>query len=178
MAKQEEERRKVTLADLEKGLQIDKLELDSELVSQPHIFFTAGELMTDLVAKRDAAKEFLSQVDAELYFKEKERLVEEGEKFTEAAIKMAVEINARHIKATDDYLRAAQSAGKAQIMKESFSMRSYMLRELVQLHAANYYETSAVKGAAHRRDAARSSANDQKLREGRRERSRLRDEDD
>lgn len=163
--------------DLRKRLQIDKRDLDTEIAQNPEMFADAGDMTTDANSERDTAKEALDQMDAELYFKCKEDLEEEGGKPTETAIKMAVEMHMDHIKATDRYLDAKRKAEKLGVLKESFQMRSYALKDMAGLYVANYFTTDSVRrGPA---DEYRSKAVMDRHREGRRERrTRLRDDDD
>jgi hypothetical protein len=160
--------------ELKEALQIERSELDFEIVKQPSLFNDAGELAVEAAAVRDTLKEKLSQKDAELYLKHKELLEEEADKKpSEASIKMAVERDSAHIKATDNYLEAVAEAAKLQILKESFHQRSYMLRELAGLYVSNWFESSSVKPTRNT-DAAVSDRKMQRLVEGRAGRNRER----
>ena len=56
----------LTLADLQESLTIDKSVLDDEVIRQPVLFYTVSEMLVDALAERDAAKEELNSVDADL----------------------------------------------------------------------------------------------------------------
>jgi len=152
-------------SELRRALQIDRLDLDMELVRQPELFYEAGDLLAAANADRDTAKEELSQIDARLYFECRRELERSDGKASEAAIKNAIEIHDDHIEATKSYLDAKEWADRCQTLKESFSMRSYMLKDLAGLYVANYYQTDATKGG--RADEYRSKRNMERIIEGR-----------
>lgn len=160
-------------SELRAALQIDKYELDEELVRQPKLFEETGDLLAAANAERDTLKERLSQVDARLYFDCRRDLERSDGKASEAAIKNAIEIHEDHIEATNAYLEAKEWADRCQALKEAFSMRSYMLRDLSGLYVANYYQSDATKGG--RADEYRSQRKRERLIEGRKQRVRLND---
>jgi len=53
-------------ADLKKRLAIDKMALDDDVMEQPALFDDVSDQLADAIAERDAAKEDLTVVDAEL----------------------------------------------------------------------------------------------------------------
>ena len=55
-----------TLDELKEQLAIDKGVLDDEVIRQPVLFYAISEQLTDASAERDAAKEELANVDADL----------------------------------------------------------------------------------------------------------------
>jgi hypothetical protein len=159
-----------TYEELKAALDIERSELDFEIVRQPSLFNEAGEMAVEAAARRDMLKEKLSQKDADLYDRHRELLSEGADKKpSEAAIKMAIERDESHVKLTDKYLAAKAEADRLQVLRESFKDRSYMLRELSGLYVANYFEATAVKGT-RRTDDAVAQRKMERLEEGRRER--------
>jgi ATP phosphoribosyltransferase regulatory subunit HisZ len=134
----------VTLEDLKQQLAIDKSSLDDEVIRQPVLFYNISEQLTEAIAERDGAKEDLASTDAGLDNKWRTKL-KALPKVTEAMVSNHVLTDPEHEKAFDVYLAAKTKADKLQALKEAFQQRSYMLRDLVSLYTANYYEDSAIK---------------------------------
>lgn len=136
----------LTLTDLQENLAIDKLVLDDEVIRQPVLFYTVSEMLVEALAERDAAKEELSSVDADLDGIWRRKLSKDGKtRVTEAMIANHVQLSAEHEKAFAAYLAAKTNADRLTALKEAYQARSYMLRDLVALYSANYYEEASVK---------------------------------
>ena len=152
-----------TLADLQQQLAIDKSVLDDEVVRQPMLFYMISELLTTALAERDALKEELQAIDADLDFKWRKRLAKDkAAKVTETLIKNHVQTSEDHEKAFAAWLDAKTKADRLQALKEAFHQRSYMLRDLVSLYSANYYEEASVK-PTKAQDASHYAANRQRI---------------
>lgn len=151
-----------TLAELQQQLAIDKSVLDDEVIRQPVLFYTVSEHLTDAIAERDAAKEDLNATDAELDAKWRRAAAKAGEKATETMIVRKVQTDPKHEKAFDAWLDAKTKADKLLALKEAFQQRSYMLRDLVSLYSANYYEAASVK-PTKTQDTAHYAANRQRI---------------
>lgn len=136
----------LTLTDLQEQLAIDKSCLDDEVIRQPMLFYSVSEMLVDALAERDAAKEELNAVDADLDGIWRKKLSKDAKgRLTESMVKNHVQLSAQHEKAFDVYLKAKTKADRLTALKEAFQARSYMLRDLVQLYSANYYEDASVK---------------------------------
>jgi len=135
----------IPLADLQQQLAIDKSVLDDEVIRQPVLFYTISEALTDALARRDGAKEALAFVDAEMDNVCRRKLSKGDAKVTEKMVQNHVQCSYEHGKAFDVYLKAKTYADKLLALKEAFQQRSYMLRDLVSLYSANYYEASSIK---------------------------------
>ncbi len=135
----------IPLADLKLHLAIDKSMLDDEVVRQPVLFYNISEILTDAIAMRDGAKEELATVDAEMDNVWRNKLTKTHDKVTEKMVQNWVQSSSEHKRAFQAYLKAKTYADKLLALKEAFQQRSYMLRDLVSLYSANYYETSSIK---------------------------------
>ena len=135
----------IPLTDLKLHLVIDKSMLDDEVVRQPVLFYNISEILTDAIALRDGAKEELAGVDAEMDGVWRTKLAKIHDKVTEKMVQNWVQNSPEHEKAFAAYLKAKTYADKLLALKEAFQQRSYMLRDLVSLYSANYYETSSIK---------------------------------
>lgn len=134
-----------TLADLQSQLAIDKSVLDDEVIRQPVLFYSISEMLTDAIATRDGAKEDLAAIDADLDGTWRKKLSKGDSKVTEKMVANCVQTDQEHEKAFDVWLKAKTHADKLLALKEAFQQRSYMLRDLVSLYSANYYEDASIK---------------------------------
>lgn len=122
-------------------LAIDKMALDDEVVRQPSLFYEVSEAYAEATAERDAEKEQLALIDAEL-----DSDARQGkEKITEGQVKAYIAAAQDHINQHKHWLKAKKHADKVAALKDSFHQRSYMLRDLVTLHTSNYFEESSVR---------------------------------
>lgn len=136
-------------------LKIDKDVLDDVISSQADIFFRVSEAYALVCSKRDKAKENLKQDDAKLDMDIREDLFEENIKLTEGKINNLVTCHADHIEAAGVYLDLCEDANVLGSLKDSFSQRSYMIRELVELYTIGYYsEADSVRGKRDMREQA------------------------
>lgn len=135
----------LSLSDLQAQLAIDKSTLDDEVIRQPVLFYTVSEMLVDALAERDAAKEELNSVDADLDGIWRRKLEKAKAKATESVVKNHVQLSAEHEKAFNVYLIAKTKADRLAALKDAYQARSYMLRDLVSLYSANYYEDASVK---------------------------------
>ena len=133
-----------TLGDeLEKKLKIEKFDLDTELIEFPSVFYQVSENVTTAMAERDHLKDVLGQVSAELDTEIRVDFANEGKKITENQVRSEIETHPNYLKARKNYTDAKVLADQWSTLKEAFSQKSYMLRELVALYAANYYAVDA-----------------------------------
>lgn len=148
----------LSLSDLQAQLAIDKSVLDDEVIRQPVLFYTISEQLTDAIAERDGAKEELNAVDAEMDAHWRKRLARTHDKVTEKLVSNFVQCSKEHEDAFKVWLTAKTKADKLLALKEAFQQRSYMLRDLVSLYSANYYEEASVK-PSKAQDASHYAAN-------------------
>jgi len=154
------------LDELQENLAIDKTVLDDEVIRQPVLFYTISEQLTEALAVRDAAKEELSTVDADMDHYWRNELGKGGKRVTDKMILSCVQTSLEHEMAFKKYLEAKTRADKLLALKEAFQQRSYMLRDLVSLYSANYYEESSLK-PSKAQEASHYAANRQRMANGR-----------
>src|SRR6266853_5539736 len=92
-------------------LQIDRNDLDNELINNPSFIQEVCDEAAGAIAHRDAMKEALDTVDAELDAEIRE--LTSKNKMTETAIKTTVQIHPEHKQAFDAYNQAKLKAAKA-----------------------------------------------------------------
>lgn len=151
-----------TIAELKEQLAIDKSVLDDEVIRQPMLFYTVSEQLTDAIAERDGAKEDLASVDARLDTKWRKKLSDGNKRVTEGLIQSHVQTDPEHEKAFDVWLAAKTKADLLEALKVAFQQRSYMLRDLVALYSANYYEDASVR-PSKAQEASHYAANRQRM---------------
>jgi uncharacterized membrane protein YheB (UPF0754 family) len=142
----------MNVAEFKKYLQIDKHALDECVMQQPHLFFQVSEAFMQAAAKRDALKEELAVVDAKLDAEVREDLEKSDIKITEAKVKSNIGTDKRHEAAFRKYIAAKEHADVLMALKDAFQQRSYMLRDMVQLYATNYFEDSSMSSRDLTRD--------------------------
>lgn len=142
----------IDLEEFRGYLLIDKLALDIVVSEQASLFERVGDAFTDAAAERDACKEDLATIDAQLDSSIRKKLGDQ--KVTEAVIKHRIQNARAHKEAFQKWLDAKVKADKLGNLKEAFHQRSYMIRELAALYVANYYDESSVKGTAKTDNAA------------------------
>lgn len=124
-------------------LKINKTALDDEIIQQPMLYFKISEAYVQAIAERDTLKERLATVDAELDGKIRKQF--EDQKITEAMVKNQVQTNKQHKAAQDAYMAAKMEADTIAALKEAFAQRSYMIRDMVQLHVTGYFDAAAIQ---------------------------------
>ncbi len=129
-------------------LQIDRNALDDELASQSQLFWEVGEGYVLCTGKRDALKVEVSRLHSQLGLTERLALAEAGLKVTEASIEERVLTNADMIAVGNSYLTAKANADTWATMKESYTQRSYALKDLVALYIAGYFGDVTPKRAS------------------------------
>jgi hypothetical protein len=157
--------------ELRSYLEIDKHALDDEIVKQPSLFFKVSEAYVEAVAERDACKEELASIDAELDGEVRHKLEVAGEKITEAIVKNEIQTDKKHGPAFDTYILAKTKADMLMALKEAFQQRGYMLRDLCSLYVSQYYDQSSVQGNS-KTDAAVYNRQRERLAEAREARKR------
>lgn len=142
----------VDVDEFKKYLAINKADLDEELIRQPTLFHEVSEAYTLAASERDAIKEDMAVIDAELDAEVRGKFEKAGNKYTEAMVKNEVQSHALHRQAFEVHAKAKLLADKLQALKDSFHQRRYMLQELCTLYATGYFESTS-GGSANARDA-------------------------
>lgn len=134
----------IDIEEFEGYLQINKAELDEELIQQPTLFYKISHELELMLSQRDKAKQHMDVIYAQLDGDYRAELDEAEEKYTEPVIKNLVLTDKEHQAAVDDYTEWNEKARVLASLKDAFSQRSYMLRDLVSLTVANYYERESI----------------------------------
>jgi hypothetical protein len=140
---------KVDIEELKGYLRIDKLCLDDEIVQHPSLLYKVAEAYVEAAAARDTLKEKLATRDAELNLQYREDLSRAGTKVTETTIESYVLIDQDHTKLAQSYGRAKADCEKLGALKEAFTSRGYMLRDLCSLATAHFFESDSVRSTSN-----------------------------
>jgi hypothetical protein len=152
-------------AELEAGLHIDENGLDDALMEQTELFYRVSKEYSLLVSRRDAAKQNVDEVKAEVDLQYRQDARNENEKVTEKEIEAKVRMDKDVVAAIDAHLKLNRAVGVYGALKEAYQQRNYVLKELSGLYVANYYgdvtHSSAKSAMLERRgDQARRAMNE------------------
>src|ERR1700685_1251160 len=98
------------IAEFREYLKTDKHALDQELQEQPMLMFKVSEAFAHAASERDMLKEHVATADAKLDSEARRLFDKREEKYTEAMIKNAVQVDKKHEKATEEYFNAKEHA--------------------------------------------------------------------
>lgn len=125
---------------------IDKYRLDDALEKQAYCMYQVAEEYAEKVSKRDALKERIDTVDAEIADKLRKSAAVAGDKLTEANLQQKISMHEQHLKAHEEFLEAKKEAEVWGALKDAFIQRGLALRELASLYTANYFANEPIKG--------------------------------
>ncbi len=146
----------VDLEEFRTHLTINKDSLDEDITVQSDLFFRVSEAYAFACSRRDAAKEQIKQVDAKMDLEIRQDASDEGVKVTETKVSSLVAASEEHLEAASEHLDCIEEVNIFGSLKEAFSQRSYMLRELVELYCVGYYsDPDYVRNKAEMRENAR-----------------------
>jgi hypothetical protein len=128
-------------AELEAQLAIDEYDLDKALVRQPQLYFMVASEVAMAISKRDAAKQNLTENEAQADSIIRRKATE---KLTEPEIKARVQLDKNVVEARDEYLELNLAVARWQALERSFDQRMSALKKLVDLYLKNYYVESGL----------------------------------
>ncbi len=135
-------------------LKIDRDALDEAIIMQSDLYYRVSRMFVLAVSKKDKLKEEIAIVDANLDMDLREEAAnkKKGEKVTEGAIRGQIAAHRAHIESIREYLDARREMEELQALKDAFSQRGYMLRELARLYIAGYYQSPVISGGPRSRE--------------------------
>jgi len=153
--------------EFEGYLKIDRDNLDDALLTQADIFYKISNEYALAVSRRDQAYDDIKSTDANLNLELREQFEKAGEKFTEAKLTAAVLAHREHDEATNKHRVEKQRADLLGALKEAFSQKSYMLKELTQLYIAGYFAETSATADAHTASEIQYDKNKKKMKQDR-----------
>jgi hypothetical protein len=173
-----------SLEELEKGLRIDRDDLEEAEVAQPMSYYEVAKQAAIYTSQRDAAYQAIKEVTAEEDQKVRSSIPAD-EKVTEKSIESEVRTSKRVKEANARHLQLAEKSALWGALLQAFTMRSYALKDLVAMRlkeysmSAGYAEAEAENIRRQANDARRNYSNrDGGRRSDERGRSRDRREED
>lgn len=157
---------------LSEGLSIDQFALDEALVRNGQVFHDVADACALALSRRDAAADELKQTEAEVDQIIRKEATKEGVKYSEDAIKRMIVLHADVISARQRMRNREEELNRFTALKESYSQRSYAIKDLVSLHLAAYFGTTGKtvrrdvdeQGGEARRSQIRKDQTDHRLR--------------
>lgn len=128
---------------MERDLSIDKFALDDSLAEVGQIFQDVGEEIAFAISRRDEAKDEVARTEAEIDGIVRRDGVQTGMKVTDTAAKNLVIMHRDVITARQRLRNREEDLARLQGLERSFTQRSYAIREMVSLHLAAYFGTTA-----------------------------------
>ena len=128
-------------------LAIDKNNLDDCLIEQPEVYYHVSEALVKATAERDAIKLQLEEATAAEDQNIRTVAVRMGEKLTEASIQNKLTLVPAVKVLADKLVKQSGKVGELAALKEAFSQRSFMLRELVALFIAQRHDLAMSNGS-------------------------------
>lgn len=142
-----------SLDSLREGLEIDKLDLDEVLISQPELYYHAADRHVECTSKRDSLKLDLSELEAEIDKLVREKAAEDGEKITEATVRSRVITSPKVSKLNRDLLAAQEDVARWAALKDAYVQRQKILGDLVSwtISTRNHESIERQSGATRSR---------------------------
>src|SRR3990172_5573548 len=123
----------------EDGLQIDEHGLEDALQIQVTSYYAVSKQLSLEVSRRDAAKQYLKSVEARVDSKIRRKAKDDGEKITEPGVE-ARRISDEEVLAAPPILMDAEARVRdITALKDAYTQRSYVLKDMVSLWISNYY---------------------------------------
>jgi|PlaIllAssembly_1097288.scaffolds.fasta_scaffold03219_2 hypothetical protein len=136
-----------TIEYLKEFLIIDKNHLDEAIEVQAEIFYHVADGTAQAVSERDQIKYELDTLLSDTYLAIRLEATEEGRKITEALLENEVAQDKDVQKLKEKYLEVKANAEKWLALKESFTQRGYMLREMASLYVSGYFAEISVRSS-------------------------------
>ena len=130
---------------LRKQLVIDKHALDEEVANQAFLYQQVSEGAACAQERVDRLKDKLRRVEAEVQLETRRAYDAKGAKYTETGILSVVQSDPDRTAVAEELTTISRELAQWQAMKDSFTQRSFMIRELAQLLVAGYYTANTVK---------------------------------
>ena len=139
----------VELQKFEELVPIDKYNLDTLLQEHPDLFYRVSVAYEEAGASADQAKSYMDRLGAELDVEYRERMLKDGGKATDTAVKQAVANDPDMKAASEEFLDKRRLLGRWRALKDAYETRFKSMKELVQLYSSGYF-SDAVGNKARR----------------------------
>lgn len=159
-------------------LKIDEDDLNQALMDQSELYHHVSDELVTEIAERDSLKLLIEQTEARLDKEIRKEAVDNEEKVTESQVKQRIADHKDVRELNSDMVDQQEKVNRWSALKDAYSMRSQMLRKMVDILLSERYqarEGSVERGA--RKDIAENNY-DAASRERRRRREEKTESDD
>lgn len=131
--------------ELQDALRIDKHNLDEELIRQPEIFYRVSNLSVRASAEVSSLQQQIDNLKAELDGRIRDQAESKNgnagkkEKLKEKEIALRIASSPKMQTLQNKLIRVKEEANSLSALKEAFIQRSYALKDLTALYAAQYW---------------------------------------
>lgn len=158
---------KVDLYDsLVESLAFSKHDLDNVVLEHSSLYFAVSEQYAIACSLRDEAKKELEESYAKNSLRIRDQLADEGKKATEDLVKQLTLLDDDYKEATSNYLNRKLKADLWGALRESYSSRGYMIKEIAELWRASYFSTTAITDSSEvselQYEAAKAAMNEKR----------------
>lgn len=136
-------------------LTIDRHALDDAIQKQPSLYFAVSDALAAELSVRDGLKKKVDEVYADVTLQMRQESVRTGIKITEDQVKQTALLCPDYQQTHEEYLQQKLLCDRLLALKEAFSTRGYMLRDLVSLWVAGYFSTTPVKVSEQQQEQVR-----------------------
>lgn len=129
---------------LKEQLAFSEHALDEAVLHHSQLYFTVCEEYAIACSIRDDAKKNMEESYAQNSLRIRDQALEENKKLTEDLVKQLTLLDHDYKTACKNYLASKLEADLWGALKESYSTRGYMIREMAELWRSNYFATSSI----------------------------------
>jgi recombinational DNA repair ATPase RecF len=134
--------------DLKDNLAFSKHDLDTAILQHSSLYFTVSEHYAHAASVRDECKQLMEESYAVNSLRIRDQAAEEGRKITEELVKQLTLLDPEYQQAQKEFLTAKKETELWAALKEAYSTRGYMIKEIAELWKANYFAASAITGSS------------------------------
>lgn len=129
---------------LTEALKFNKHDLDTAIIQHSELFHRASETVAYWQSVRDEAKKKMEESYAKNSLSIRDETNKDGRKITEDAVKQLTLLDEDYQAVINFYLKAKYEADRWSALKDAFSSRGYMIKEIAELWKASYFNTDHV----------------------------------
>jgi hypothetical protein len=135
--------------ELTEELKFNPHELDKAILNQSVLYQKVHENYAISCSQRDALKKLIEEVYAQNSLRIRDQANTEGKKLTEDVVKQLTLLDPDYQEVTTAWLDSKLDSELWGALKESYSSRGYMIKEMAELWMASYFATNAISSPEH-----------------------------
>ncbi len=138
---------KALYTELTEELAFSPHELDKAVLQHSILYQKVHENYAIACSERDGLKKLLEEVYAQVSLKIREQANMEGKKLTEDLVKQMTLLDSDYQVVTTSWLDSKLDSELWGALKESYSSRGYMIKEIADLWMASYFATTSISNS-------------------------------